>query len=169
MLISIVQNQVFLSEAEAHQCIWASTANWKGGASKNIEVDLLQEIRNRAIKKSIYTMGANKSDKAIEKASQASGGQQKIMENFDAQVKREKHSSCHSPRSAAADESKVMQDLHVVKPFNTEFHRMFDSFPDIQADPLSTLDGTEFDTWLARHHKNLLLDAPLGHDEKAGF
>ena len=27
MLLSIVQNEVFLSETEAHQCIWASTAN----------------------------------------------------------------------------------------------------------------------------------------------
>ena len=167
MLISINQNQVFLSEAEAHQCIWASTANWNGGSSKNIEIDLLQEIRNKVIKKSIYTMGANKSDKAIEKASRASGGQQKITENFDAQVNRAKHSSCHSHRSTAADESKVMQDLHVVKPFNTVYHRLFDSFPDIQADPLSTLDGTDFDKWLARHQKNLLLDAPLGHDEEA--
>lgn len=30
ILISIVQNEVYLSDAEAHQCIWASTANWKG-------------------------------------------------------------------------------------------------------------------------------------------
>lgn len=77
MLISIVQNEVFLSEAEAHQCIWASTGNWKGGASKNIEIDLLQEVTNKSIKKSIHTMGPNKTDKAIENASRASGGQQK--------------------------------------------------------------------------------------------
>ena len=65
-------------------------------------------------------MGANKSDKAIEKASRASGGQQKITENFDSQVERVKHSSSHSHRSAAADECKVMQDLRAVKPFSTD-------------------------------------------------
>ena len=43
MLISVVQNSVFLSDAEAHQCIWASTVNWRGGARNNIEIDLLQE------------------------------------------------------------------------------------------------------------------------------
>lgn len=47
---------------------------------------------------------------------------------------------------------------------------MFDSFPDIQPDPLSTLDQTldqtELDKWLARHKKNLLFDAPLEHDEE---
>ena len=31
MLISIVQNELLLSPAELRQCIWASTANWKGG------------------------------------------------------------------------------------------------------------------------------------------
>ena len=47
--------------------MWASTANWKEeGAGKNIEIDLLQESRNKDIKKSIKTMGANKSDLAIE-------------------------------------------------------------------------------------------------------
>ena len=44
---------------------------------------------------------------------------------------------------------------------------MFDSFPGIQPDPLSTLDQTELDKWLARHKENLLLDAPLEHDEEA--
>ncbi|KAJ7379536.1 hypothetical protein OS493_015328 [Desmophyllum pertusum] len=135
MLISIVQNEVFLSEAEAHQCMWASTANWNGRASKNIEIDLLQEIRNKSIKKSIKTMGPNKTNKAIENASRASGGQHKITENFDVQVNRVKPSSSHSHSSAAADESTALKDLRVVKPFTNEPNRMYDSFPDIQPDP----------------------------------
>lgn len=65
MLISIVQNEVFVLEAEAYQCIWASTANWRGGPGKNVEIDILQENRNRDIKKEIKLMGANKTNKAI--------------------------------------------------------------------------------------------------------
>ena len=49
MLISTVQNAVLLSLAEAHQCKWAALANWKGGRNKNIEIDLLQENRNKDI------------------------------------------------------------------------------------------------------------------------
>ena len=30
MLISVVQNEIILSNAEAFHCKWASTANWKG-------------------------------------------------------------------------------------------------------------------------------------------
>ena len=66
MMISVIQNEVLLSEAETHQCMWASFANWKVGPGKNIEIDLLQENRNKDIKKAIKTMGANKTDLAIE-------------------------------------------------------------------------------------------------------
>ena len=34
-LISVIQNDVFLSEPEVHHCMWASMANWKGGLGKN--------------------------------------------------------------------------------------------------------------------------------------
>lgn len=166
MLISIVQNDVFLSEAEAHQCIWASTVNWKGGASKNIEIDLLQENRNKDIKKSIKGMGANKTDKAIENASRAAGGQRKVVENFDVQINRAFSSSSHTHRSTAADESKILADLRTLKPFTNEPNRMHDSFPNVLPDPLATLNQAELETWLTRHKRNLMLDAPMGHDEE---
>ncbi len=83
MLISIVQVEVFLSEAEAHRSKWASTANWKGRNGNNIEVDLLQQNVNRDLKKSIKGMGANKTVKAIERLSRAIGGLREIILNFD--------------------------------------------------------------------------------------
>ena len=36
MLISIVQNDVLLSPAEAHNCKWAALTNWKGGRDKTL-------------------------------------------------------------------------------------------------------------------------------------
>ena len=69
MLVNTVQNEIFLSEAEVHQCKWASTVNWKGGDGKNMEIDLLQENGNKDIKTMIKRMGANKTDKAIANAS----------------------------------------------------------------------------------------------------
>ena len=65
MLVSIVQVEVFLSEAEAHTCKRASTVNWKGGSGNNIEVDLLQENINRDLKKYIKRMGATKQIKPL--------------------------------------------------------------------------------------------------------
>ena len=72
MLISILQNEVFLAEAQAHQTRWASTANFKGGQN-NLEIDLLQENINCELKKGIKGMGANKMSKAIKRLSYGSG------------------------------------------------------------------------------------------------
>ena len=82
MLTRTVQNEVFLSEAEAHQCKWASNVNWKGGVGNNLEMDLLQENINRDLKKAIKHMGANKTYKAIERLSRAAGGVRKIVANL---------------------------------------------------------------------------------------
>lgn len=166
MLISIIQNEVLLSEAEAHQCIWAATVNWKGGIGKNIEIDLLQENRNRDLKKEIRGMGANKTDKAIDRSSRYIGGERKIIENFDNQVRKAVNYSSHTHRSSSVDEGKILADLREVKPFTCEPNRRFDSFPDIMANPLVSLDQEEFSKWLARHKRNLLLDAPLAQDEE---
>ena len=78
-LAVIIQNEVFLSEAEAHQCIWSATVNWQGGIGKNIEIDILQENRNRDIKKQIKSMGANKTNAAIERASRSTGVKEKLL------------------------------------------------------------------------------------------
>lgn len=164
MLISIVQNEVFLSESEAHQCKWASTANWKGGSHKNVEIDLLQENRNKDIKKLIKGMGANKTDKAIERASRAAGGVRKIVENFDSQVSLSPASSSHSHKSSAADEAKVSRDLRQLKPFSNQPGRHHESFPNLGPDPLESIDDEELDKWLRRHQRNLLLHAPIGQE-----
>lgn len=166
MFINILQNEVLLSEAESHQCIWAATANWKGGPGKNIEIDILQENRNKDIKKEIRGMGANKTDKAIDRASRAAGGQQKIVENFDQRVGRGVQHSSHGHKSSSTDEGKVSRDLRDLKPFTTVPNRKHDSFPDIMADPLSTLNEEDYNQWGVRHKKNLLLDAPVGQEDE---
>ena len=166
MLISVIQNDVFLSEAEAHHCMWASTANWNGGVGKNIEIDLLQENRNKDIKKSIKTMGPNKTDKAIDRSSRASGGERHAVQNFDNQVGKTNPSSSHSHKSSEIDEGILLNDLHELKPFDSIPNRKHDSFQDISADPLATLDKVDLDKWLRKHKRNLMLDAPLMQDEE---
>ena len=111
-------------------------------------------------------MGANKTDLAIERASKSCGGERQIIQNFDSQIQRVHHSSMHSHRSSAADEEKIQTDLGEVAPFHTEVSRRHDSFQNIMADPLSTLNVAEFNKWLRKHKRNLLLDAPLLHGEE---
>ena len=162
--MNIVQNNVFLSKAEAHQCKWASTANWKGGKGKNIEMDLLQENSNRDIKKHIKGMGANKTQKAIERMSRAVGGLKEIVENFDSQMKIRSKSSSHSHRASTNDEKQIIADLQKLKPFESSSGRKHDAFPHASSDPLASLDKMAFQKWLKKHKKNLLFHAPIEED-----
>lgn len=111
MFISILQTHVLLTDAEAHRCKWAASVNLKGGATKSIEIDLFQEDWNCEMKKLIRSIGANKTEKAIERASKASAGESKIVEVFERQVNiRPGHthgeyskSSGHTHKSSADD------------------------------------------------------------------
>lgn len=121
MLLSSIQNNVLLCPAEAHQCKWAALANWKGGNKKNIEIDLLQENRNKDIKGLIRQMGANKTEKAIQSSKAAGGvaaGLRKIVDVFEDQALIKPKSSAHSHKSSSDDEKKILADLRKLKPFS---------------------------------------------------
>ena len=166
MLISIIQSEVFLSEAESNQVMWSGTVNWKGGDAKNIEIDLLQENRNKDLKNLIKSMGANKTTKAITRASKAAGGVRQIVENFDEKVELTRKSSAHKHRSDENDISIVLSDLRELKPFTYSQGRKYKSFPKIEADNLKSLNADDFESWLERHKNNLLISAPLQVDEE---
>jgi hypothetical protein len=166
MLVNVLQNSVLLSEAEAHTCRWASKANWKGGAGKNIEMDLLQENSNRDIKKHIKSMGANKTEKSIERMSRASGGLRSIVDNFDDQVGKKCTSSSHSHKVATNDEKLIIEDLQKLQPFTTIPGRKHKSFHKASSDPLATLDQEAFHAWLKKHQKNMLFNIPSEEDDE---
>ena len=53
----------------------------------------------------IKSMGANKTEKAIQRSSKAAGGVKKIMEAFGKQVSIHRKSSSHSHKSSLEDEN----------------------------------------------------------------
>ena len=159
MFISILQNEVFLTEAQAHQTRWASTANLRGGVN-NLEIDLLQENLNREVKKGIKGMGANKTPKAIERLSRAAGGTMKIVKAVDSALGTKAKSSDHSHKTSLK-ENIIISDLVGLKPFKYIEGREREGFPDASSDTLNTLDYTAFHEWLNRHKKNLPKRAPV--------
>ena len=156
MFINIVQNEVLLSSQEAHQCMWSATANWAGGKGKNIEIDLLQENRNKDLKSLIKGMGTNKTNKAIDRASRAVGGIQHIIENLNAQGSKQPTCGSHSHKASVPDELKILKDLRELRPFLTQPGRAHSSFSSISVHPLAALNTKEFETWLLRHKKYLI-------------
>jgi hypothetical protein len=167
MFINILQSEVLLSEAEAYHCQWAATVNWKGGAGHNIEIDLFQENMNCDMKKLIRSMGANKTDKAISRASKASGGVTKIVESFEKQINIHRRSSTHSHKSSSDDERLILADLRAVRPFDQEDGRSFESFVGISYDPTDQFDAAKFEQWIAKHKGNILMHYPVSGDESS--
>ena len=172
MLINILQCEVLLSKAEAHQCKWAATVNWKGGAGKNIEIDLFQENQNAEMKKLVRSMGANKTEKAITRASQAAAGIAKIVEAFEEQVKMPFRSSAHTHKSSGDDEKVISRDLRSLRPFKNEDSRTLETFVGISPDPIHLLDTNKFKEWINRHKNNILMhytvEAEDSGDEELG-
>ena len=107
MLVNTLPCEVLLSKAGAHRCKWAATVNWKGGSGTNIEIDLFQGNRNCEMKKLIRSMGTKKTEKAIERASKASGGVTKIVEAYEQQVNIQPKSTMHSHKSSTNDETVI--------------------------------------------------------------
>ena len=166
MFINILQCEVLLSKAEANRCKWAATVNWKGGSGKNIEMDLLQENRNSEMKKLIRAMGANKTEKAITRASKASGGVSKIIEAFEHQVSIHPRSTTHSHKSSSNDEKSIGTDLRSLRPFSAEEGRTFESFVEIKPDPTSSFDKQKFAEWIQKHKKNILMHYTVADNEQ---
>ena len=165
MLISILQDEVFLTRRQAHQTRWASNTNWKGGAANNIETDLLQENLNRELKKGIKGMGANKTPKSIERVSRAAGGTAEIIKNFDASVGIKRKSSSHKHKSSEKDENIILSDLLGLKLFSSINNRCHEGFTDASSDTLATLDKAAFNDWLNRHKKNIIKHGPVETSE----
>ena len=110
-----MQTQILLSEAEAHKCKWASTVNWSGSEGENVEIDLFQENQNKDMKAMIKAMGANKSEKAINRASKAAGGVKKIVDGYEKQVSLRCKSTSRTHESSTADEKMIMADLRQMR------------------------------------------------------
>ena len=160
MLVNIMQHQILLSPAQAHQCMWAATVNWSGGYGKNVEIDLFQENRNKDMKAMIKSMGANKSEKAIHRASKAAGGVRQIVDSFEKQVSMPRKSSSHSHKSSSQDEKIVVTDLRSLRPFHQVNERKLESFKNISYDPTSSFDEKKFVGWINNHKHNMLLHFP---------
>lgn len=110
----------------------------------------MQENRNNDHKTGIKMMGANKTKKAVERLTKASGGKRKIVENFDKIRKVAPQSPSHTHESSEKDEELVRQDLRRLHPFKKTPGRFHPSFPERYVHPLEKVDYVELHSWLKK-------------------
>lgn len=130
IMANIAQNEILLSEREAHRAIWGQTVNWKGGEGKNVQADLMQENRNCDHKAMIKGMGANKTAnlQAIQRATNAACAQRKLKTTLMTKLTLVPI-LIHTHRSLERDEAIILQDLRRLRPFKIVSGRMHPSFP----------------------------------------
>ena len=121
-----------------------------------MEIDLFQENRNKDMKAMIKSMRSNKFEKAIHRASKASGGIRQIVDAFGKQVPMHRKSSSHSHKSSSQDGKIVMTDLQRLRPFHQVDERKLESFNDISHNPTSIFDEKKFVGWINNHKRNML-------------
>ena len=117
-------------------------------SEKNMEIDLLQENQNCDKKNLVRNMGPNKTDKAIRRASRASGGIRKIVDNFDTISNVKPISGKHTYASSLKDEKVILNYLTAICPFTTipgRAHRSFEAITN--QDPIKEIDEKGFKEW----------------------
>ena len=117
MFTGIAQIEEIVSKEMAERLTWGRFVNWHGGEGKNIANDAAQEICNDSSKDVVKGMGANKTTKAILRASQSDAGVLEIKWSFDKATNIHRVSQTHSTRSSVEDELMMLQDLRKLRPF----------------------------------------------------
>ena len=136
MFVSIAQIECLLTPRLAKQFKWGFFVKWRGGAGRNIEDDLAQEISNRCSKSIVQRQGSNKTLNFISKVCKATTGNRQIVEEFDSSVGIHKTSVQHTTCDSLKDEKEMVSDLLRLNPSNHVPARFHDSFPDIKRSPL---------------------------------
>lgn len=148
---NIAQTEYLMSPQLAHRVTWGKFVNWKGGAGKNIEGDLVREMCNRSSKNVVQGMGPNKTKEAIQRDSRAEAGIHEIVTNFDDNSKVKPQSSRHTKMSSKEDELGMIKDLRKLRPFRVIPGRKHTSFDNITLSPLTNLEMDELYKWLDKH------------------
>jgi hypothetical protein len=114
--------------------------NTSGGIGHNVEADLVQEhsVRNR--KDVIRMLGANKTDIAMLRVTNAADAVASVVDKFDNGNDITKPSNWHGRRADNSDESKIANILHEIRPFKMEADRIVNGFQHLHQIPTDNID-----------------------------
>ena len=121
-----------MTQQMAARTIHGRFVNWKGGKGGNCPNDLKQEHLVKFTKKLIRGVGAQKTEKAVNRATSAACGLQQIIEQFDKVSNVLPESTAHTYRNVESDIRdmiQIIQDLQVFEKKPGRAHPSFSSLP----------------------------------------
>lgn len=150
MLRMISKVKFQLTQQMAARNIHGRFVNWKSGMGRNCANDLKQEHLVKFTKKLVKGMGAQKTEKAINRASRAAGGLQYIVENFDEVTGIQPESTAHTYKNAESDIIDMIKIINKEKVFQAIPGRAHPTFAKIPKSLLDTLDIAKMEKWMKR-------------------
>lgn len=120
--------EYILSPLQKLRVLEGSFVNVRGGPDNNVESDLLQEHSVRNQKMLIRQLGANKTKKAIQRASGAGGAIADIAANVGKSLGIKERSSKHTRTVSQEEKTIVANILNEIKPFEFTPGRKFEGF-----------------------------------------
>ncbi len=151
----LLKTQHLLSPRLSLRVLESSFINMKGGAGNNVESDLVQEhsVRNR--KDLIRNLGANKTDKAMKRVTNAADAIATIVHNVDRALNISIQNSRHTKYISEEDVANIKRLLRNARPFNKTPGRECAGFPLVHACSFEKTDQGEMTTYLARNIQRL--------------
>ena len=147
ILRMLVQQYSVMGLREACQVLQSCFVNLKGKPGSHIPADLLQEWNVKEGKKHIKHMFSNKTEDNIFRRTAAIPSISAVARNFDSQAGTIIRAKKHAEKSSMDDEQSMMDDLHVIKPFNHTENREYMQFRNIPKSQVQNLDGSKVEQW----------------------
>lgn len=153
----LAQYHFLFSERMRMQLIWSRTVNVHGRPGRNISCDLHNEHLNRELKESISGLGANITDRAIQRIGTSLRATREILARFDKINGIPPISGHHTVRSSAEDMRKLVKQLHQdTKVFAVIPGRHHSNFPKFRYSVFKRVSKRKLHKWLRKRYKSLI-------------
>ena len=155
MFTWIAQIKALVSEEMAHRLTWNRFVNWNGGAGRNMACDMAQEICNKVSKDIVKSMGPNKTEKSMMRASKAAAGVHQIIQKVNEVTHVKPASKAHTHKDSSDEEAMMLQDIRKLQPFKAKPGRYHEHFPDMAVSPTSAVNMKKLFEWIEKHKKQI--------------
>ena len=140
----------------AHQVLWHRFVNTRGGPGRNIQCDLYNEHINKLIKGIIVSMGANLTEKSLQRAARSVSTVHAVCKQYDKESGVPVITSAHSTREDKTDVSKVVCAVLTNKLLEQIPDRSHRAYAGIHLDPLHNWDKKAAIEWIKKKQKDYM-------------
>lgn len=152
----IAFTQAILPPEKAHSLIWNRTVNNKGGAGKNISMDLRMEHIVNIHKEMLGNLGANLHQVPSLRCSRAVKAVEDILSCVDDELSVKRPSGKHTVTHSHSDFEEIVNELHTTAEVfveKTQTGRQHEAFPKFKRNVLTSLEYNKLNSWFNLHKK----------------